>query len=281
MSDHILPLHHLLDCSTGDLVTRSPELAALFESFGINYCCAGHRSLREALAEGGVPQAEFLKCLQESLQTGPVAQPLESNPLASAVSSLSGMGPSTEGLILDGLALPEPACSKVNWANASLGGLVDHILATHHRYLKSELVLLKFVLQRVAAAHGSMHSELYELARVFDRFKTRMENRITQQEIVLFPWCRQLEKPCSHSRIPAGAVQSASRELEKECLEAGSDLNAMRRLTAGFIPPSDACAAYRTSYQRLAELERDTHRHVHEELHVLLPRAAVLQASAA
>ena len=56
MSDHTLPDHMLLDSKTGDLVTRSPELAALFESLGINYCCDGDLPLREALAEAGVTE---------------------------------------------------------------------------------------------------------------------------------------------------------------------------------------------------------------------------------
>jgi len=280
MSDHTSREHPLLDSKTADLVTRTPELAEVFESLGINYCCDGDRPLREALAEGGLHPTEFLTLVQKSLETRPASQPSGPDRPDSDVTSLAGTGPSAEGLILNGLAIPEPACSKVNWASSSLGALVDHILATHHRYLKSELVLLKFVLQRVAAAHGSVYGDLYELARVFDRFKTRMENRITQQEIILFPWCREIEKSRSHSRIPADAVQSASRELETESLAASRDLSAMRRLTAGFSPPSNACAAHRTSFQRLAELERDTHHHVHEELHVLLPRAIALQTSA-
>ena len=35
--------------------------------------------------------------------------------------------------------------------------------------------------------------------------------------------------------------------------------------------PADACASYRSLYERLAALEADTHLHIHKENNVLFP----------
>ena len=43
--------------------------------------------------------------------------------------------------------------------------------------------------------------------------------------------------------------------------------------------PPDACASYRSLYERLAALELDTHQHIHKENHVLFPSVLRLAES--
>jgi regulator of cell morphogenesis and NO signaling len=61
--------------------------------------------------------------------------------------------------------------------------------------------------------------------------------------------------------------------MEHEHDDAGRALLRMRELTSGFTPPVDACNTFRAMLDGLAELETDTHRHVHKENHVLFPGA--------
>jgi regulator of cell morphogenesis and NO signaling len=56
----------------------------------------------------------------------------------------------------------------------------------------------------------------------------------------------------------------------------GELLAELRRLTGGYVPPSDGCASYRALYDGLAELEADTHLHIHKENNVLFPMATAL-----
>jgi regulator of cell morphogenesis and NO signaling len=58
---------------------------------------------------------------------------------------------------------------------------------------------------------------------------------------------------------------------------AGALLARLRTLTDGYTPPEDGCASYRLLYQGLAELEADTHLHVHIENNVLFPAAIELE----
>ena len=55
----------------------------------------------------------------------------------------------------------------------------------------------------------------------------------------------------------------------------------MNELTAGFEPPDDACNTYRVMLDALAQLQRDTHQHVHKENNILFPRALELEAAPA
>jgi regulator of cell morphogenesis and NO signaling len=54
----------------------------------------------------------------------------------------------------------------------------------------------------------------------------------------------------------------------------------MRELTGGYEPPADACNTYRAMLDGLAELERDTHLHIHEENNVLFPKVRAAETSA-
>ena len=49
-----------LDRPLGDLVAERPARAMVFERFGIDYCCQGQRSLRDAMATSGVDEAEMV-----------------------------------------------------------------------------------------------------------------------------------------------------------------------------------------------------------------------------
>jgi regulator of cell morphogenesis and NO signaling len=59
---------------------------------------------------------------------------------------------------------------------------------------------------------------------------------------------------------------------------AGELLAELRRVTDEFQPPLDACGSYQALFRGFAELEADTHLHIHKENNVLFP--SVLQAEA-
>jgi regulator of cell morphogenesis and NO signaling len=52
---------------------------------------------------------------------------------------------------------------------------------------------------------------------------------------------------------------------------AGVLLAQLRSLTQGYTVPEDGCASYRALLEGLADLEADTHLHVHKENNVLFP----------
>ena len=55
------------------------------------------------------------------------------------------------------------------------------------------------------------------------------------------------------------------RVLRSEHDRAGELMGQLRSLSFGYAVPEDACASYRALYEGLAELEVDTHLHVHKE----------------
>ena len=53
----------------------------------------------------------------------------------------------------------------------------------------------------------------------------------------------------------------------------------LRALTSGYQTPANGCRSYRALYDGLAELEADTHLHVHKENNLLFPAIIALEES--
>ena len=51
----------------------------------------------------------------------------------------------------------------------------------------------------------------------------------------------------------------------------GALLAQLHAITNGYVAPSDGCGSYRSLYDRLDQLEADTHLHIHLENNVLFP----------
>jgi regulator of cell morphogenesis and NO signaling len=161
---------------------------------------------------------------------------------------------------------PSPA-----WTTMGAGDLVDHIEATHHSYLWEELPRLGALIEKVTSVHGARHPELDDVARYFDSLRGDLEPHLRKEERVLFPMIRELVAARVQPKFHCGSVRNPISMMEREHEIAGALLARLRELTGGYTPPADGCTSYEMLYRGLAELEADTHLHVHKENNVLFP----------
>ena len=160
------------------------------------------------------------------------------------------------------------------WTGLDAPALADHILATHHAFLHAELPLLESLAEKVLGVHGQNHPELAEVARLVACVRADLEPHMMKEERILFPAIRALAG--GTTEFPFGSVANPIRMMQLEHDQCGELLALLRAATAGYTVPSDACASYRSLYERLEALELDTHLHVHKENHVLFPAAIAL-----
>lgn len=231
--------------SVKDLALALPGSTRVFEKFGIDYCCGGERSLAEACARARV-EPNFI--------VGKLAQ-LEQTPLPT-----------------------------VNWVEAPLTRLIEHILNKHHVFTRAELTRLETLFVKVCAKHGAFQPALLKAEALLQALRDELLPHMQKEERVLFPYVKQAEEAVSIGRplpiAPFGTVQNPVRMMMREHDTAGEMLREMRRLTNGYALPDEACASWRALYQGLQELEADLHEHIHLENNVLFPRALTLEAKA-
>ena len=227
--------------SLGALVTEHPELARELERRGLDYCCGGQRSLADACAALGA----------------------DAEAVAAELADLAGA--------------PAPP----TWASLDAVGLVEHLLATHHRYLWEELPRIDALVEKIVAVHGARHPELVDIADCFGAIRADLEPHMLKEERVLFPMIRDLVAArASADTAPAfhcGTLRNPISVMEREHDAVGGLLARLRELTDDYHTPDDGCATYRTCFAALEELEADTHLHVHKENNVLFPLVVQLE----
>ena len=232
-------------CNTvGEVVTRHPGLSRYFETAGIDYCCGGKKTLERVCQEKGLDPQALLNDLEESASV-----------------------PSQK-------ATDDPA-------SMSLTELADHILKTHHDYLRKEFRRLDEMTAKVASAHGKSDARLHSVRHTFLAMAQEMSCHMLKEEQILFPMIRQLDVSQTPVAFHCGTLANPIRQMELEHHEAGDSLVRLRELTDCYMPPDCACNTYRAMLHALAQLEGDMHLHVHKEDNILFPRALQREAELA
>jgi regulator of cell morphogenesis and NO signaling len=229
-----------------ELATEIPNATRTFEKLGIDYCCGGTRSLSDACVHARVAVEDVLRALEQGTsfhQTTEAAPP--------------------------------------DFTAASLGDLVDHILTTHHAYVKQEIPRIHQLLNKVVSVHGKNHVELGQIQHTFQGLSAELTSHMMKEEQILFPYIVVLEKASDTGRpapsSPFGSVGNPVHMMELEHDSAGAALKEISSLTSGYTPPEDACFSYKTLFAALKEFETDLHQHIHLENNILFPRAIELE----
>jgi regulator of cell morphogenesis and NO signaling len=224
--------------TVGSIVAQRPALSRVFEQAGIDYCCGGKISLEQACRKKRIDPQTFLAQLEEAAAGD----------------------------------------ASVDAAAMSLTALADHIEATHHTYLKSELPRLDAMTQKVATVHGGEDARLHQVRETFLALAAEMTSHMMKEEQILFPMVRQLEASSTPPAFHCGSLANPIHQMEMEHDQAGAALAKLRDLSDGFNPPDWACNTYRAMLDALAHLERDLHQHVHKENNILFPHAIALES---
>ena len=138
--------------TVGQWAAQHPRTKAVFERFGIDYCCGGSTSLAVAAQECGHTLAEVTAALDAAVAGAP-----------------------------GGAAVAER-----DWSAASASDLAQHILDSHHAFLKRELPRLAALFRKVLGAHGARHgATLSALQEVFAALQAELEMHLLKEERIL------------------------------------------------------------------------------------------------
>jgi regulator of cell morphogenesis and NO signaling len=192
----------------------------------------------------------------------------------STACAAAGIEPAT---VVAAIAELEPQPSP-DWAALAPADLVDHLEATHHRYLHAELPRLSALADKVVGVHGGRHAELFEVQTTYEQLRAELEPHLAKEEQVLFPMIRELQEATSAPSFHCGHLSSPIGVMRYEHDQAGELLARLRELTSDHTPPPDACGSFQALYAGLAEMEADTHQHIHKENNVLFPAVLEMEA---
>ncbi len=228
-----------------DIALENPGAIRVFETFGIDYCCGGRKSLAEACAMKEIAVEKVIEALERATTT--------------------------------------PNDRPEDWTVKSLGQLAAHIVTVHHAYVRKELPRLEELAAKVVRRHGDTHAELPEIQAKLAQLGEELLQHCAKEEIFLFPYITKLERAIDgETSKPHGCFGSVADPIAMMTQEhdaAGTLIAEMRELSDGFQPPEGSCPTYRGFYNGLREFEQDLHQHIHLENNILFPRAIALETA--
>ena len=142
------------DRTVGEIVAENPSQARVFQVFGIDFCCQGGRTLKEA-------------CEKKSVDLGTVLDQLEA-------------------------AKAAPLDPKGNPAKLQPAELIDYIIDTHHDFMRTELPRIDAMAERVATVHGEHTPSLIMVLAVFREMARELSDHMMKEEQILFPAIQSL-----------------------------------------------------------------------------------------
>lgn len=235
-------MNFTLKNTLSEIVIADFRTASIFESYNLDFCCKGNRALSEACQEKGLESEMILSEIEKVIS-----------------SNLNNQNPKKWDTI----------------------GLANHILNTHHLYVKKMLPVILAHALKVSKVHGKNHPEVVEIANVFEIICDELSSHLMKEEKMLFPVIFELAEFEQTGKTlevsPFGSILNPISVMEREHVEAGEGFYKIRELSNNYNPPDDACTTYRVLYQELYEFEQDLHTHIHLENNILFPQAVELE----
>lgn len=227
----------------GSFVAEDFRTAAVFNKYGIDFCCKGGRTLEEVCEKKDIDALVLMGELERLVS--------------------------------------QQAENTIDFRQWPLDLLADYIEKTHHRYVEEKIPVLLQFLNKLSKVHGDRHPELYEINELFIGCAQELSQHLKKEELVLFPFVRKMVSATitgqTIERPHFGTVENPVALMMHEHDGEGERFRKIAALSNQYTPPADACNTYKVTYAMLKEFEEDLHKHIHLENNILFPSAIVLE----
>ncbi len=226
----------------GELAASDSRKAAAMKKMGIDFCCGGGKTLKQAADEAGITIDALNRMFVEMEHT--------------------------------------PTQFHLGFESWDADFLADYIYNQHHKYFYGNRDRIQQLALKVMQAHGRKHTEMVQLCEFVSKLFDELKSHFYKEEMVLFPYIKELvayKKTGIHPTFRISISQGPLAVMHLEHEAAGDMLKTIRNLANNYQLPGNACASYQELYTRLEELEGDLHHHIHLENNILFPKALQLE----
>ncbi|WP_293955673.1 MULTISPECIES: iron-sulfur cluster repair di-iron protein [unclassified Sphingobacterium] len=136
--------------TVGNIAATDIRKAQVLKQLGVDFCCGGKQTLKEAAHSIGLDEIELRRRLNQS----------EDLPIS---------GPS------------------LNFKDWDIDFLSDYIKNVHHRYVREKGPIIQELAHKVADVHAQQHPELISLSKELDAFLDELYHHLDKEEKLLFP----------------------------------------------------------------------------------------------
>jgi len=232
-----------IEKNVGAFVAEDYRTAAVFQKYGIDFCCKGNKTINEVCNNKHILVEDLLNDLTAVKKQGDN--------------------------------------QNIDYQSWSLDLLADYIEKKHHRYIEETTPVLKQYLDKLCKVHGRNHHELFEIAEQFNAAVGELATHMKKEELILFPYIRKMvkSKGADENTLQPnfGTIKNPIKMMLQEHDIEGGRFMKISSLSNSYSVPIDACNTYRTAYLLLKEFEDDLHLHIHLENNILFPKSIELE----
>lgn len=223
----------------GEIVADNFKAAQIFTKYGIDFCCGGGISLQKASEKHNI----------------------DTNNLVSELNETDKMN----------------SGEHQNYAAWEVEYLINHIIQTHHQFVRTKTVEISSYAKKVARVYGEQYPENLAISEKFELLSAEMMQHLSDEEQIVFPLILDIKTKRMKGEMPSDTqirkLKDEIEHMESDHEGAGNILKELRQLSNQFTPPADACTTYRILYKNLELFESDLHLHVHLENNILFKKA--------
>ncbi len=136
--------------TVGHIAAKDIRKAEVLKQLGVDFCCGGKQTLKEAAHSVGLDEIELRRRLNQSEEL-PIAGP------------------------------------PLNFKDRDIDFLSDYIKNVHHRYVREKGPIIQELAHKVADVHAQQHPELVNLSKELDAFLDDLYHHLDKEEKQLFP----------------------------------------------------------------------------------------------
>ncbi len=236
-------MENLRTKSVGEFVADDYRTAAVFQKYGIDFCCKGSKTIEEVCESKKISADELISNLTD-------------------VSKQKGD-------------------QKIDFQSWPLDLLTDYIEKKHHRYIEQTTPILNQYLDKLCKVHGNHNPELFEIKEQFNAAAAELAMHMKKEEFILFPFIRKMAAAKNNHENAGqpgfGTVQNPIQMMMQEHDIEGERFRKISSISDNYNPPAYACNTYKVTFSLLKEFEDDLHLHIHLENNILFPKAIELE----
>jgi len=227
----------------GQFVADDFRTAAVFNKYGIDFCCKGDRTVEEVCEKKGLSATTLIDELHAVLNS--------------------------------------KTDQSIDYKSWPLDLLAEYIEKKHHRYVEEKSVVLRQFLNKLCSVHGNRHPELFEINELFTASAGELATHMKKEELIIFPFVKRMVKAkldnVAVQSPQFGTVGNPIAMMMEEHENEGERFRQIAELTNNYTPPADGCNTYQVTFAMLDEFEKDLHLHIHLENNILFPAAIKLE----
>jgi regulator of cell morphogenesis and NO signaling len=223
-----------------DIVSDSISAAKVLSKHGIDFCCEGERTLKEACAEAGISVNRLLREIsaEEQIRSAHPADP----------SSMSA-------------------------------DELTHYIEVHHHYITENITFIKANLNRLVRLFAEEYPEVIQIRNTFEDLTGPLMIHMQHEEFIVFPYIRQIAKTGKPVRSSMYRdVDSPIPAMLADHDKGEKYLRRLDELTHHYQAPRGGGNAFKVTYAAMRELEKDLQAHLSLENEVLFPKAVEIES---